>query len=75
MELSDDKNQTIESIVIFNSVCELLLKKCGQDFNTDNEAVEAWKGLIAGRCFDITLKRNKVKKNYLNYSEGLTINF
>lgn len=70
MKLSDDENQTIESIVIFNSVCESLLKKCGQDFNTDNEAVDAWKELIASSCFDITLKRNKVKKTFKSFGKS-----
>lgn len=61
MKLSDDKNDvTIESAVVFNSVCELLLKKCGRDFITDDEAVEAWQELIARSRFDITLKRHKV---------------
>ncbi|KAG4072763.1 hypothetical protein HA402_005240 [Bradysia odoriphaga] len=59
----DDTNDTIESVVIFNSVSELLLKKCGDDFDTDNEANSAWSELVANNCFDITLKRNKKKRS------------
>ncbi|XP_037044086.1 uncharacterized protein LOC119080014 [Bradysia coprophila] len=63
VKLTDGRNDTVESVVIFNSVSELLLKKCGDDFDTDNEAMSAWSELAANNCFDITLKRNKKKKS------------
>lgn len=62
MQLWDDKNDvSMNTIVIFNSVCELLLKKCAHEFDTDGEAVTAWQEVTERNRFDITLKRNKVK--------------
>ncbi|KAJ6641658.1 Caspase-10, partial [Pseudolycoriella hygida] len=62
IQLSGESNETINSAVVFNSLCELLLKKKGDEFNTDNEAVAAWNELIANSSFNITLKRKKMKK-------------
>lgn len=62
MKLADDENVTIESVVVFNPVSESLLQRRGEDFDTDNEAKNAWSKLTNNYCFDITLKRNKVLK-------------
>lgn len=52
----------MESIVIYNPECEMLLQKTGADFYSDNEAALAWKELISKNRYDISIKRKKVHR-------------
>lgn len=60
VKLTDKDNETIKSVVIFNAVCELLFKRTGSDFKSDNEAKAAWNELIINNSYNLTIKRNKV---------------
>lgn len=73
VKLSDNQNVHIESVVLFDRICELLLKKPGNQFNTDNDVFEAWEELTASNRFDITLKRKKVSIHWAKAIVGIDI--